>query len=396
MRAPASAIRRDWPSTGEARRLGALLGLLAMAALALAGCKGRGQRRREGVRPPSPVRVAQAQRRTVPVQLKALGTVESLATVSLRSQVTGQLVKVHFKEGDEVEVDQVLFELEPRPFELALAQAQATLARSEVLAQNARIEEHRYAPPAKSGMASQLDYAARVATRRAAEATVRENAAAVDNARVNLNYATLRSPIAGRTGNLLVHPGNLVQANSSTPLVVIRQLNPIEVSFSVPARHLSEIRRLQEQSGPLRVAAAIPGEQGYEEGSLRFIDNAVDAATGTILLKGSFDNPRRALWPGQFVNVTLLLRQLSDTVVVPSAAIQQGQQGPFLFVVQPDSTVQLRQVRTGPILRDLQAVAGVRVDERVVIDGQLGLVPGGRVQVKQEPAPRGLGGAGGQ
>ncbi|MGC4122556.1 MAG: efflux RND transporter periplasmic adaptor subunit [Myxococcales bacterium] len=323
--------------------------------------------------------VARASTRTVPVTLQAVGTVQPITTVLITPRVSGVLETVHFREGDEVPEGALLFQIDPRPFELALRQAQAALARDEAQARNAQIERERYRA-LMPGLVSRQEYDTRVAAAEALQAAVRADRAAVEQARLNLGYSVLRAPISGRTGLLQVTAGNLVKADDTArPLVVIRQLSPIDVSFAVPGQRLQEIRE-RSADGTLRVAAG-----ARAQGELRFIDNAVDATTGTITLRARFANEDRSLWPGQFVDVRLHLSDLPGTVVIPSQAVQTGQRGEdFVYVVRPDQTAEPREVRLGPRMDDGQQAVlfGVRTGETVVTDGQFALVPGARVQLR--------------
>jgi multidrug efflux system membrane fusion protein len=332
--------------------------------------------------PPVPVTAALAERRAVPRNLQATGTVEPVATVAVQSQVTGVLQRVLFAEGQDVRAGQVLFEIDPRTDRAALEGAQAALARDLVQLANARENARRLAELGP-------DYATRQqieqaqANADALAATVRADSAAIEAARLQLQYATIRSPIAGRAGSLLVRPGNLVRANQGDPLVVINQLSPILVRFSLPATHLADIRRYQPETLSVRARPA-GGEES--EGTLAFLDNAVDTSTGTILLKGRFENKNGALWPGQFVTVTLQLEVDDAALVVPSTAVIEGQQGAYVFVVKSDRTTEVRNVRVARAAGDVTVLdGGVEPGERVVTDGQLRLTAGAKVEIKEAP-----------
>jgi multidrug efflux system membrane fusion protein len=331
--------------------------------------------------PPVPVTVATAERRTVPFELPATGTVEPVQTVAVQAQVSGILRRVAFREGDEVKQGQVLFELDSRPYRAALDQARATLMRDSAQATNAVQEAQRYESLAEKEYVTSQQYDQVRTNAAAARATLAGSQAAVDQARLNLQYATIRAPIAGRTGSLLIREGNLVRASTSEPLVRINRLRPILVRFAVPANNLPLI---QAHLGKSIVVRAEPSGGGDpSEGSLSFVDNAVDTATGTILLKGRFPNDDGALWPGGFVNVRLQLYVEEGALVIPAAAVVSGQQGSFVFVIQPDSSAATRAVTVNRTAGDLAIVSGdVQPGDRVVVDGQLRLRQGSKVQIK--------------
>ena len=331
--------------------------------------------------PPVPVTVATAERRTVPFELPATGTVEPLQTVAVQAQVGGLLRRVGFKEGDEVKEGQVLFELDARPYRAALDQATALLERDQAQAANAAEEAKRYGSLVEKEFVTTQQYEQVRTTAAAAKATLAGSQAAVDQARLNLQYATIRAPISGRTGSLLIREGNLIRDNTPEPLVKINQLRPILVRFAVPANNLPLI---QEHLGKTPVVRAEPSGGGNpSEGTLSFVDNAVDSSTGTILLKGRFPNDDGALWPGGFVNVRLQLYVEKDALVVPAAAVVAGQQGSFVFVIQPDSSAATKAVTVRRTAGDLAIVSGdIQPGDRVVVDGQLRLRQGSKVQIK--------------
>jgi multidrug efflux system membrane fusion protein len=368
---------------------------LAFAVLAFPACSGEEQH----PSPPVPVVVASVERATVPFELQATGTVEPLQTAAVRSQVTGILTGVNFREGQDIGTGQVLFQIDPRPFQAALQQAQANLARDEAQLANAQQEEARYQELLASGSVSPQLYEQIRTDAAALEATVSADRAAVEAARLNLQYATIRAPISGRAGDLLVREGNLVQANGD-PLVVINQIAPILVRFTVPATNLPLI---QEHLGDsLRVRAWKGGQGGPEgtpsaggaparggtttasEGALSFVDNAVDSETGTILLKAQFGNPDAALWPGDFVNVAFELFREENAVVAPARALVQGQRGSYVFVVDDAGIASRRDVEVSRTIGDLAVVAGgLEGGETVVTEGQLRLTSGARVEVQE-------------
>jgi multidrug efflux system membrane fusion protein len=330
--------------------------------------------------PPVPVTAAVAERRAVPRSLQATGSVEPVATVAVQSQVTGVLQRVNFSEGQDIRAGQVLFEIDPRPYRARLEGARAALARDVAQLGTVRENARRLAELGP-------DYATRQqieqaeANANALAATVQADSAAVAEARLELQYATIRSPISGRAGSLLVRPGNLVRASEGDSLVVINQLSPILVRFSLPATHLPDIRRYRPET---LVVRARPAGGDESDGTLAFVDNAVDSATGTILLKGRFANKDGALWPGQFVTVALQMEIDQSALVVPSKAVIEGQQGAYVFVVKSDRTTVVGNVRVARAAGDMTVLdGGVEPGERVVTDGQLRLTAGVKVEVKE-------------
>ena len=330
------------------------------------------------------VRAAAAVRKTVPVQLSAIGTVESYASVSIKSRISGQLVQVHFKEGQDVSKGDLLFTIDPRPYEVALKEAQARLAKDKVLTGKAEIDARRYADLAGKDYVSKDKSEQFRANAAALKATVEGDKAAVENARLQLSYCYIRAPFSGRTGSLLVDEGAQIKANDDRGLVDIMQITPIYVSFSVPQQDLGRIQQRMQQA-TLPVAALLPGNKVHsEQGSLTFLDNRVSSDTGTIMLKATFANRDRRLWPGQFVDVVLTLTTRPDSTVVPSEAVQTGQQGLFVFVIKPDMTVESRPVAVAMTLGSETVIeSGVSPGEQVVTDGQFQLVPGARVQIRK-------------
>jgi multidrug efflux system membrane fusion protein len=354
------------------RAHGSLLGLLLLVACS---------EKNPPPPPPVPVAVATVERRPVPFELAATGTVEPLQTVAVQAQVGGTLRRVAFKEGDEVRRGQVLFELDARPYRAALDQALATLARDRAQSTNAAKQAERYESLAEKQYVTAQQYEEVRTTAAASQATLAGSQAAVDQARLSLQYATIRAPITGRTGSLLIREGNLVRANATQPLVTINQIRPILVRFAVPAANLPLVQEHLGKNIVVRAEAIGGGEPS--EGSLSFIDNAVDTATGTILLKGRFPNDDGSLWPGAFVNVRLQLYVEPEALVVPAAAVVAGQQGNFVFVIQPDSSAATRAVTVSRTAGDFAIVTGdVQPGDRVVIDGQLRLRQGSKVQIK--------------
>jgi multidrug efflux system membrane fusion protein len=337
--------------------------------------EGRGQ-------PSVPVTTATVMRKPMPIEIRVIGSAEAYATVAIRSQITGQLIGVNFREGDEVQRGQVLFELDRRPLEAALQQAQANLDRGLAQAANAAVQSKRLQELVDRGIAPREQADTSRTAVAALNATVDADRAAVENAKVQLQYATITAPIAGRTGTLMVHEGNLVRANDATPLVTINQVSPVSVAFAIPESRLPELNRYRAQ-GSLQVTATPPNDDVPSVGRIEFVDNAVDQNTGTIKIKGTFPNTDRRLWPGQFVNVVVTLTTDPGAVVVPSVAVQDGQQGPYVFTVKDDQTVEMRQVTVARTRGAETVIAGgVQPGETIVTDGHLRLVPGSRVAAK--------------
>jgi membrane fusion protein, multidrug efflux system len=338
-----------------------------------------GGRSREAV----PVLVTTAIKKAVPVQLRAVGNVEPYTTVSIKSQVTGVLMQAHFKEGQDVKKGQQLFTIDPRPFEAALRQAEANMQRDNAQLKNLREQVRRYAELVEKQYVSREQYDLIKTNADAAEAVVEADKAAVENAKVQLSYCYIYSPVSGRVGSLLVNEGNLVRVNDGAPLVVINQINPINVTFAVPEQHLSDLKR-HMNAGTLGVDASFQSDDDRpEQGKLEFVDNAVDRATGTIRLKAVFANTERRLWPGQFINVALTLTTQPDAVVIPSEAVQVGQEGQHVFVVQPDKRVEVRPVTLGTTSGGEAVITkGLAAGEQIVREGQFLLGPGSRIEIK--------------
>jgi membrane fusion protein, multidrug efflux system len=359
-----------------------VLSSLIVASL-LSGCSPGGKTPAKESPKPVPVTIGDAIQKSIPIQARAIGTVEAYSTVSVKSMIGGQILKVGFSEGQDVRKGDLLFEIDPAPYQAALKMAVAARARDIALKENAEKEVRRYASLVEKELIPRQQYDQFASSAAALVATVQADTAAVENARVQLAYCFIRSPIDGRTGSLLVQSGNVVKANDAT-LVTINQVTPIRVSFFLPEQYLADVRKYKA-AGTLKVEAMPQdGKEGAVPGTLSFIGNAVDPATGTIQLKGTFPNTDRRLWPGQFANVVLTLAMRSGAVVVPSQAIQTGQQGQYVFVVRPDVTVEARQVTTGEGFEgETVIVKGVLAGEKVVTDGQLRLVPGAKVEAKK-------------
>lgn len=332
--------------------------------------------------PAVPVTVASVIKKAVPVQIRSIGNVEAYSTVGVKSQIGGVLMHVHFKEGQDVKKGDLLFTIDPRPYEAALQQTEANLAKDSAQLENASEQVRRYAELVKKGYVAQEQYDQILTNSAALEATVNADKAAVENAQLQLKYCYIYSPLSGRTGSLSFNEGNLIKANADTSMVVINQIQPIYVNFSVPEHDLPEIRK-HMALGKVTVEAFMPDYERPEEGTLTFIDNTVDPATGTIALKAAFDNRERALWPGQFVNVQITLTTIRDAVVVPSQAVQIGQQGQFVYVVRED-LAEIRQITVSITHDDMTVIEkGLETGEQVVTDGQIRLMPGAKVEIKK-------------
>jgi membrane fusion protein, multidrug efflux system len=334
----------------------------------------------------APVKVAKATKKTVPISLTAIGTGEAYSTVSLKSQVNGALDAVHFTQGDFVSKGELLFSLDARPFQAAVAQAEATLAKDKAQLALDDTEADRYRKLFEAGVTPQEQFDQQKSTAAAQAASVQADEAALEQAKLQLQYCYIYSPIEGRTGALGATPGNLVTAGNLPVLVVIDQVTPLYIDFAVPEQYLGEIKKFTAR-GKLPVSATAYGETLSETGYLTFVDNTVDNTTGTIKLKGTFPNPDHHLWPGQYSTVSLQLSEDEDATIVPSAAVQTGQSGDFIFVVKADSTAEQRTVKTvRTIGTDTVIASGVAPGETVVTDGQLRLIPGIKVQVTSPAA----------
>lgn len=345
----------------------------------MTGCADRDEKKAPASKPPVPVRTVQAVTGKVPVELQLFGTVEAKATVPVKAQVSGQLQQVHFREGDEVRQGALLFTLDPKPFELALQQAEAALARDRAAQQQARQQAERYAQLLAQGYVSQQEHDQILSNSASLDAVLAIHQAAIASARLQLAYSRIRAPLTGRTGSLSAHAGALIKDNADEALVVIHQLQPINVTFTAPERDFERIRAARAK-GKLEVQA---GDGGLSRGTLDFVDNAVDTATGTIRLKATFANSDRRLWPGAFVRVVVQLGAAQEALVVPTACVQIGQQGSYVYVVGADGTASVRPVKAGTEWQGLTAIeSGLVAGETVVVDGQLRLYPGARVTIE--------------
>ncbi|HEX4595456.1 MAG TPA: efflux RND transporter periplasmic adaptor subunit [Bryobacteraceae bacterium] len=412
------------------------IAFICFAFIALQGCgdktvsadkgggSGKGGRGRGGESGPVPVVVAMVGEKTVPINIDVIGNVEAYSTISVKAQIGGQLTQVSFHEGDFVKKDDLLFTIDPRPYQAQLNQAEANLARDTATLSQAeanlardmanekysRTEAGRYQKLAEQGIVSreQTDQIganadalsqgvlADKAAIESARAQIVASKAAIENVKVQMSYTTIRSPIDGRTGNLTVKQGNIVAPNTME-LMTITEMEPIYVTFSVPESQLGDIKRYMAQGKLMVMATPQDDNTQKESGVLTFIDNTVDATTGTIKLKGTFQNADKKLWPGQFVRVTLQLTTRPNAVVVPNQAVQTGQDGQFVYVVKDDKTVEMRPVVTSTrVDQELVVDSGLQPGETIVTEGQLRLAPGSRVQVRDGRQPGGRGGAQGK
>jgi membrane fusion protein, multidrug efflux system len=403
--------------------------VLSLFVALLSGCAGGGEKKASAQGPPPsvPVVVATVTKKNIPISIRAIGNVQPFQTVSIKSQISAELTEVHFKEGQDVNKGQLLFELDPRPLEADLERNRGNLLRDEAQAKNAQAQASRYAALMKEGVVAREQYDQFISNAEALEAAVAADKAAVKIAQVQLQYTKIYSPVSGRTGNLMVNRGNLVKANDVPILVTINQVTPIFVEFSIPENQLADVKRYlaaktlrvqaipsaagqgsggsnQASSNPTfalpnpgtassTAPPPLPGSlrpgPGLEpvDGQLTFVDNAVDPATGTIKLKGTFANKDRRLWPGQFVDVVLTLTTQPDAVTIPTQAVQTSQAGQYVFVVKQDNTAEMRAVTVSSTFGGESVVAtGLQPGERVVIEGALRLTKGTKVEVKTSAA----------
>ncbi|HKT50006.1 MAG TPA: efflux RND transporter periplasmic adaptor subunit, partial [Candidatus Angelobacter sp.] len=361
------------------KRLSAVFGLFLLAGLA--GCTGKGSvQAANRVASAAPVKIATVVSRTMPVEVQAIGNVETISAVTIKPQISGQLVGVHFKEGDFVKKGQLLFTIDKAPFEAALRQAEGMLAHDEAQAVNSKLDAERYQGLGHEGVVSKQQVDASAAASNAAQAAVAADKAAVETAKINLEYTSIYSPINGRTGNVGVKEGNLVKANDVPILVTINQIEPIYVTFALPEQQLAQVKEFSA-TRTLKVDAAPQGSSQHFQGKLTFIDNAVDLTTGTIKLKATFDNAAHMLWPGQFVDVSLTLKSQPNSIVVPTSALQTSQNGTFVYTVDQDLKAQQQQVKVAWTSGDETVLApgALQPGQRVVTDGQLRLTPGAKV-----------------
>jgi len=361
-----------------------LLGL-ALIFAGLAACNKKPEANFE--RPPAPVTVARAVAQDVPVYIDAVGKTVAREVVSVQPQVSGRITQIHFTDGANVKIGDLLFTIDPRPYQAQLNQAEANVAQAEAALSLAKVNFARVEKVSDPRAVSRQDFDARKSAVETAEATLKQNRAAVENARLNLEYCTIRSPINGRAGQRTVDVGNVVSANSGS-LLVIQRLDPIYADFTVTESELSGVQRNMAKQA-LKVEVRLP-DDGTEprEGKLTFLDNSVQEGSGTVKLRATLNNNDRSFWPGRFVKVRLILQTQRDAVLVPADAPQLSAKGPFVYVVKPDSSAELRPVKVGQRQEDLIVIKdGLKADERVVVSGQLGVTPGGKVRVLQPTDP---------
>ena len=375
---------------GRRRSLLIAMALVVLAAAALVTHLATGSRANEPNKGRGsaavPVTVVAVAEQPMPMRIAAIGNVEPFATVALKARVDGQILDVAFKEGEEVREGQVLFRIDPRPFEAQLRQAEATHLRDTAAAAQARSQEKRYLELLEKNFVSKDAYAQFRTNAETAEAVASASRAALDNARLNVEYCTIRSPINGFAGKVLIQRGNLAKANDTAPLIVLNQVRPVYVNFAVPEQTLEAIRKYMAR-GPLAVSAGAPGAaSAASAGKLVFVDNAVDATTGTIRLRAQFPNQDLALWPGQYVNVAVTLYEQAAALVVPADSVQNGPQGQYVYVVAPDMTAELRPVTLDRVDGASAVIAsGLKQGESIVTQGQLRLGPGAKVTIRAKP-----------
>ncbi|RPJ17052.1 MAG: efflux RND transporter periplasmic adaptor subunit [Desulfobacteraceae bacterium] len=380
------------------RTFNLIISLFCFLALAITGCKAKpsgdsGEKEAKGAAKSAqravPVTADVAKFKDIPLEIKAIGNVEPFATVSIKTRVSGELQKVHFTEGQEVSKGKLLFTIDPQPFQAAVKEALARLEKDKALAAKAEDDYRRFENLLQRGSISREQYDQVRANLSALKATIQADEAVVENARIQLGYTSIYSPISGRTGNLLIDQGNMIKANDDNKsLVVIQQIQPIYVNFSVPEINLPEIMgRFKKET----LFAAVTPEGASpvpEKGRLSFIDNTIDPRTGSISLKGTFDNRIRQLWPGQFVNVVLTLGDLKDVVTVPSQAVQNGANGLYVFTITSDNKVEYKTVSAGISFNGETVIEkGVLAGEKVVTDGHLRLTPGASVEITDGVKP---------
>jgi multidrug efflux system membrane fusion protein len=340
---------------------------------------------REAHKQAIPVEVTVVQRKDLEQTIQAVATVQASATVAIKSQVNGTLAQVNFQEGQEVQVNDVLFHIDDKPFAIAVQQAKADLAKDQVQLDNAKVQLQRYSKLIGKGFVSQDIYNQAQSNVSSFNAAVAASQAKLAAAQLQLDYCTIRAPISGRTGNIVVQPGNLVKENDATALVVINQINPIVINFAVPEQYLPAIQRSLAQ-GLVALTAQVTHEV-IEQGQLTSINNEIDTVTGTIKLKGTFANDSDRLWPGQYVTVVLPIAKLQAALVVPSRAIQQGQKGSYVYVVDKEQKAEYRPITTGlRVKSETVVLKGLSAGETVVVDGQFRLTHG--IEVSTGPVSK--------
>lgn len=339
-----------------------------------------------------PVLVVRAIQKSTPIQIKEIGVVEAYSSVSVKGQVSGEIKRVHFNEGDEVQEGNILFTIDSEPYEAVLKKAEATLAKDRILEAKAREDVERYAELAKKEYITKEQYNQMVVNAESLREVVKADEAAVQTARIDLDRCLIRAPISGKTGEVRLKVGNLVKAGEDKPLVVINKIHPVYVKFALPEKELANLRNYMKK-GEIWMEAIIPNYENQKQiGKLFFIDNAVDDTTGTIQAKAVFDNEEGILWPGQYVDVVIILSIEENSIVIPSQAVQTGQEGDFVFVVNKDNTVENRLIKVSRNLGTEVVVGeGIKAGEIIVTDGQMQLVSGAKVKIKNEDILQGEG-----
>ncbi|MGZ4814308.1 MAG: efflux RND transporter periplasmic adaptor subunit [Terriglobales bacterium] len=373
----------------------ALIAIFLIISLAgFTGCSKQNTQAAAPQRPPAPVVVSTVEQIDVPLQITAIGNVEAYQTVQIRSQVNGQIEKIYFKEGEDVHKGQLLYTLDKRPFQAALDQAIGNMKRDEAQAANAKLQAARYTDLEKQGVISREQADLQRTQESSNTAAVYADKAAVDAARVQLQYTDIFAPIDARTGALMINVGNLIKANDTPFLVQLNQISPIYVTFTVPEVRLAEVRQFVAKG--LKVLAYPKGQSGNpSEGVLTFIDNGVDPQTGTVKLKATFQNHDKRLWPGEFVNVVLNLSTMKNAITVPTKAVQSGQQGDYVYVVTKDGTADPHQVASVGTYQNLTLIkSGLNSGDTVIVDGQLRVAPNAKVTVQSSLPPRAVVGNG--
>ena len=364
--------------------------LLTLLAVSISGCSKSEKAAASGPPPTVPVTVATVEKKDVPITIRAIGNVEPIQKVDVKSQIAGQVMDVHFKEGDEVKKGDILFQIDPRQGEADLNKALGQLARDKAAAENAKADAARYDQLFKQGVTSRQEFDRVSSAADQAQAAVAADQAAVDNARLQLKYTKIEAPVSGKTGNLAVTVGNIVKSNEAV-LVTINQISPIYVTFSVPEQQLPEVKKYMNSG--LKVEALPPGASVGTgvEGKVTFVDNAVDVQTGTLKLKATFANTKETLWPGAFVDVVLTLTEQPNAIVVPSAGVNVSQNGQYVFLVKPDKSVAMQPITVQRTFGDRSIVSeGLKPGDVVVTDGQLRLSEGSKIEIKgqyQQPKP---------
>lgn len=331
--------------------------------------------------PPAPVRIAEAARRDVPILLEGIGNVQARSTIAIKARIDGQLMEAAVAEGQPVKKGDLLFRLDSRPYEAQLRQAEANVARDRANLDKALSDEKRYEGLAQKGISPKTKLEEAETSVAALRAAIRASEATVEIAQLNMEYATIRAPIDGRVGSILLAPGNMVKANDTQAILMLTEVRPIHVAFAIPEQHVGELKARMRQPEPISVEVTVQGEDAVvEKGELFFINNAIDPATGTILVMARLPNTEERLVPGQFIKARVRMTTLSQAVVVSSKAIQINQRGHYVWVVKPDMTAELRAVTIGPEVGSETVISrGIEAGDSVVVDGQLRLFPGSKV-----------------